>query len=208
MQSGPDYAEGFGVWIDWNIDGDFDDAGEFVFNSGVATTAIVNGNITVPISATPGISRMRVRCAYNYVPLAGNACTTFNEGETEDYNIEINECGTTVIYYADADGDTFGNDLITISQCSDAPAPVGYVLNNTDCNDANAAIKPSAIEICNSIDDNCNVTIDEGVVSATITPGGPTSFCKGTNVVLSANAGVGYTYQWTKMEIILAALLP
>ena len=173
MQSGPEYAEGFGVWIDWNIDGDFDDAGEFVFNSGVATTAIVNGIISVPISATPGITRMRVRCAYNYVPLAGNACTTFNEGETEDYNIEINECATT-------------------------PAPIGYVLNNTDCNDANAAIKPSAIEICNSIDDNCNVTIDEGVVSATITPGGPTSFCKGTNVVLSANAGVGYTYQWTK----------
>ena len=198
MQSGPEYAEGFGVWIDWNIDGDFDDAGEFVFNSGVATTAIVNGIISVPISATPGITRMRVRCAYNYVPLAGNACTTFNEGETEDYNIEINECATTVIYYADTDGDAFGNDLISVLQCNDVPAPIGYVLNNTDCNDANAAIKPSAIEICNSIDDNCNVTIDEGVVSATITPGGPTSFCKGTNVVLSANAGVGYTYQWTK----------
>ena len=198
MQSGPEYAEGFGVWIDWNIDGDFDDAGEFVFNSGVATTAIVNGNITVPISATPGISRMRVRCAYNYVPLAGNACTTFNEGETEDYNIEINECATTVIYYADTDGDAFGNDLISVLQCNDVPAPIGYVLNNTDCNDANAAINPGANELCNAIDDNCNVTIDEGVVSATITPGGPTSFCKGTNVVLSANAGVGYTYQWTK----------
>lgn len=198
MQSGPDYAEGFGVWIDWNIDGDFDDVGEFVFNSGVATTTIVNGNIAVPITATPGISRMRVRCAYNYVPLAGNACTTFNEGETEDYNIQINACGTTVTYYADADGDTFGNSLVSITQCTGAPAPVGYVLNSTDCNDANAAIKPSAIEICNSIDDNCNVTIDEGVVSATITPGGPTSFCKGSNVVLSANAGVGLTYQWTK----------
>jgi len=164
MQSGPDFAEGYAIWIDWNIDGDFDDAGEYAFNSGVATTAIVNGIIAVPYSATPGITRMRVRCAYNYVPVAGNACTTFNEGETEDYNIQINACATTVIYYADADGDTFGNVLVTLTQCTGAPAPVGYVLNNTDCNDGNAAIKPSATEICNGIDDNCAGGIDDGLI--------------------------------------------
>jgi hypothetical protein len=32
--------------------------------------------------------------------------------------------------------------------------------------------------------------------SATITPGGPTSFCSGGNVQLNANSGSGLTYQW------------
>lgn len=31
---------------------------------------------------------------------------------------------------------------------------------------------------------------------ATITPGGPTTFCSGNNVLLSANTGAGLTYQW------------
>ena len=34
------------------------------------------------------------------------------------------------------------------------------------------------------------------MVSATITPGGATSFCNGDSVVLSADTGVNHTYQW------------
>jgi hypothetical protein len=36
------------------------------------------------------------------------------------------------------------------------------------------------------------------VVSASITAGGPTTFCTGGSVVLTANSGTGQTYQWTK----------
>lgn len=34
--------------------------------------------------------------------------------------------------------------------------------------------------------------------AATITPGGPTTFCPGDSVILTANSGVGLTYQWKK----------
>ncbi len=34
--------------------------------------------------------------------------------------------------------------------------------------------------------------------SATITPGGPTTFCSGGSVALNANTGTGLTYQWKK----------
>jgi len=35
-------------------------------------------------------------------------------------------------------------------------------------------------------------------VTASITAGGPTTFCSGGSVVLTANSGTGYTYQWLK----------
>lgn len=41
-----------------------------------------------------------------------------------------------VTYYADADGDGFGNPAVTTVSCMGAPG--GYVADNTDCNDADA----------------------------------------------------------------------
>jgi hypothetical protein len=47
---------------------------------------------------------------------------------------------TAQTFYADADGDGFGDLNTTISACS---APNGYVLNSDDCDDMNAAINPN-----------------------------------------------------------------
>ncbi|MES2515719.1 MAG: MopE-related protein [Bacteroidota bacterium] len=65
-----------------------------------------------------------------------------------------------VTYYKDADLDTYGNPAI--SQNSSTGAPVGYVLDNTDCNDSDPNSNPGEIDICNNMDDNCNGWIDEG----------------------------------------------
>ncbi|MEY3835978.1 MAG: hypothetical protein RI989_1406 [Bacteroidota bacterium] len=68
----------------------------------------------------------------------------------------------SVTYYADADGDGFGNNAITQTGCA---APAGYVASNTDCNDGAAGINPSAAEICNAADENCNGLVDEGIAT-------------------------------------------
>lgn len=54
------------------------------------------------------------------------------------------------------------------------------------------------LELCNAIDDNCNGLIDEDIsVTISIAAGGPTTFCQGGNVLLTATYS-GATVQWKK----------
>ena len=80
------YNEYWKIWIDYNQDQDFDDAGELAFDVGSMSQSTVTGNITIPVSATTGQTRMRVSMKYN---AAQTACETFQYGEVEDYTIDI-----------------------------------------------------------------------------------------------------------------------
>jgi len=77
---------GFGIWVDWNNDLDFDDAGEMVFNSG-AYAASNTGSFIVPGSATIGNHRMRIRA--NYSSTTPDECGSISSGETEDYTFNV-----------------------------------------------------------------------------------------------------------------------
>jgi hypothetical protein len=66
------------------------------------------------------------------------------------------------VWYADADGDTYGNPLVTLTNCTQ---PYGYVSNSLDCNDASANAYPGATEICNGGDDDCDTVIDEACIN-------------------------------------------
>jgi len=62
-------------------------------------------------------------------------------------------------WYADTDGDSFGDPDVDDVECYQ---PSGYVLDNTDCDDDRALTNPDATEYCNEIhDDDCDGTIDE-----------------------------------------------
>ena len=79
------------VWIDWNQDGDFDDANEMVmYVTGGNTPYTVN--FTVPANAKEGGTRMRVRLAYSVTP---KPCGTDGTGETEDYTVFV---GSKTLY--------------------------------------------------------------------------------------------------------------
>lgn len=77
------------VWIDWNIDGDFDDAGELVLNESVSNNFTTSANFTVPdyMTAFQGITRMRVGIGYSSFALS--SCGPVPAGEFEDYYINI-----------------------------------------------------------------------------------------------------------------------
>ena len=82
-----------------------------------------------------------------------------NNGDFDYWIVKLGICNTP--YYADIDGDGFGDILNDSLACE---LPLGYVLDSTDCNNANNLIYPGATDICNSVDDNCNGIIDEDAI--------------------------------------------
>ena len=57
-----------GIWVDWNRDYDFNDAGETIAVSGSPGTGPYTATITPPGSAVPGPTRMRIRILWNDSP--------------------------------------------------------------------------------------------------------------------------------------------
>ena len=66
-------------------------------------------------------------------------------------------------WYADADGDGYGDEAATTQACEQ---PEGYVAagdSGFDCDDYDAATHPGAEEVCDGIDNDCDHELDEGV---------------------------------------------
>ena len=90
MQAGPTWGQGFKVWIDWNNNQSFADAGELVYTSPGSGIAVNSAVVTVPFSATTGTVRMRVVCSYGGIPPAMDGCPVDQfYGECEDYDFVV-----------------------------------------------------------------------------------------------------------------------
>ncbi len=81
------YKEGYAVYIDYNGNGVFTDAGEKVWTKAASTTTPVTGTFTIPTTATLGATRMRVQMDYNAIP--SSSCGSFTYGQVEDYTVNI-----------------------------------------------------------------------------------------------------------------------
>lgn len=97
------------VWIDWNIDGDFDDADELIGTELNASTLIWELTFKVPANATQGSTRMRVATSLGGMP--NNSCGNRLFGEIEDYRLVIRPDGTPPVITLT------GKDTVYLSQC-------------------------------------------------------------------------------------------
>lgn len=104
----------------------------------------------------------------------GNASTF--PGATEVCDGEVNDCdapsgtiaddGLTAWYYADSDGDTYGDPSTATEECS---MPSGYVTDDTDCDDSSGSVNPAATELCDAwdVDEDCDGDADNADASVT-----------------------------------------
>ncbi len=100
------------------------------------------------------------------------------------------------VWYDDTDNDGHGQTGATsITACL---RPTGYKaaveLMSTagDCNDDNAAIKPGATEICDSIDNNCDGSTDEGVQTTYYRDMDGDGFGNPSNTTMACSQPTGY----------------
>jgi len=84
--TGTVYSEGYAVWIDYNDDKDFGDAGELVWSKAASTNTPNSGSFTVPTGTAGTATRMRVSMKYNGIP---TECESFTYGEVEDYTVNL-----------------------------------------------------------------------------------------------------------------------
>lgn len=94
----------------------------------------------------------------NVHPFAEEICDGIDnncDGETDD---------AQVAYFEDLDDDGFGNsDVIVFGDCDQG---IGQAVEGGDCDDLDPDVHPTATELCNGIDDDCNSIADDGVGTA------------------------------------------
>lgn len=88
ITNGPSSYMYYNIWVDWNNDGDFTDAGENMYSSGYTSYyGTQTGTITVPSTTTIGVKRLRLMGSYYG---NGTPCYTYwGNGETEDYDLNV-----------------------------------------------------------------------------------------------------------------------
>jgi hypothetical protein len=99
--------------------------------------------------------------------------------------------GLTTSVYPDADGDGFG--FSGVSATPVCVVPDGYVTNNDDCDDTNAAIYPGAPESCNGVDDDCDGLIDESVTTIFYKDADGDGYGDGSDTISACNPDTGHT---------------
>ncbi|MBL0281400.1 MAG: T9SS type A sorting domain-containing protein [Bacteroidetes bacterium] len=132
----------------------------------------------------------------------------FNHGNSDAWVVKINPLGE-IIWQKSLGGseDDYGSNIIELNDHSFA------VLVQTYSNDGDVSFNHGSMdywlvklfpeclpspELCNSLDDNCNGLIDDGITETiTISAGGPITFCQGSSVLLTATYS-GATVQWNK----------
>lgn len=87
INNNPNYGEYYDIYVDWNQDGDFADAGEKVYSAYLSSNQTASSTFTIPVTATPGLTRLRVFA--NYGSYAANSCSGSTWGEVEDYGFYI-----------------------------------------------------------------------------------------------------------------------
>ncbi len=156
--------------LDNNCDDAVDEAGGTAWYADSDADGFGNpANATTACTAPAGSVADNTDCdddAANVNPDATEVCDA--NGVDEDCNGQANDDDPNATgggtYYADTDGDGYGDAGNSTSACTQ---PNGYVTEPVDCNDNDVLSYPGGVEICDGNDNDCNGQIDDNVAEPT-----------------------------------------
>jgi hypothetical protein len=200
---------GTAIYIDWNNDLDFTDAGERVYNSAAYVFNTVSGTFTVPSGQAPGNYRMRVVADWdNQNPVS---CPVAIDGEIEDYTFTVAPpppAPTVTAVSADpaCQGQSVtisGTDFLNVTGVTfGGVAATSYTVTN--------ATTITAVIPMTATSGNVEVTTGSGsgslAMTINVTPAAPTitlttaTFCGTGGATTATASGSTGTYTWTAVE--------
>ncbi|MCD4746204.1 MAG: T9SS type A sorting domain-containing protein [Bacteroidales bacterium] len=186
-----------GIWIDWNQNEDFSDAGEQITVNGTPGNGPYTATITPPTNAVAGTTVMRIRIMWTGTL---DPCGTTSYGEVEDYSINVMGwlfvepmCCDTIL----------ANESKDIQVTFDATGlstgiyTADIIISSNDPDDPQLTVPVT-------------LTVGENVLNVTATAN-PSAICEGESSQLNAIAvgGTGnYTYSWTSNPPGFTSTLP
>ena len=190
---GGNYNNFFQIYVDWNQDGDWLDAGEQVYSqaSSVSGNQTVTGSFTIPCSALTGVTRMRVVNIENTASTTNYAHTSYFWGETEDYCFTVNpSVNEPTVSYSGSPYNFCLNSAITNLTPTTTNSPNSFTINpalptGLNFNSANGVISGTPTSV-------------SSLTTYTITASNGTSACSGQNIIsiqvkpIPTNVNAGY----------------
>ena len=180
----------YAVFIDWNQDCDFYDAGESYYLGNTIGSGTLSTNISVPSDAVLGLTRMRASIKYGSNP---SSCGTISYGEVEDYSLKIVAAPTLEnvdnVTLGSGETDCFdATGILTVSE--NGPVVLGNGSNSEFIAGNKIIFKPGFKALSNSY---VHASISSGTYCGGATPsiGAPTPFfeVKTTDVDMISSNG-------------------
>ena len=156
-------------------------------------------DVTVTWGCASSAIITEVSCG-TYASPAGNNYTTsgvYNETATNlaacDSVVTIDlTVDPSTTYYIDADLDGYGDDATAAELCADPG--VGYSTVGGDCNDGDDTVHPGAVDLCDGIDNDCDLSLDEDATfSNYYVDADLDGYGTGTALQFCSNPGPGFT---------------
>ncbi len=208
------------IWIDWNQDGDFDEADETVYSYLETDNGLeaISTMITVPETALPGNTRMRIRMLRDWSAEELTPCALELYGEVEDYTMTVGSTvncdGTPVAGTVNPAINTVTCGETTDLSLSGSTIAGGitrqwqYNASGTWVDFGTGALTQTTMSITQTTQFRCVVTCTNTGESSTTQPvtvntvglsvylGEDTTLCSGSTLTLDPGANPGATYSW------------
>jgi len=179
------------AWIDYNIDGDWADAGENIFSTAPLSAGPNTLTFTVPPTAGNGQSYSRFRFRTANIPISYNGLV--NDGEVEDYAIYLEPVSQGSLDFGDApdNWDIPGDypTLLTSNGARHIIVPTVFLGSLLDAETDGQPNFPSSGDDINSLDDEDGINMAPFIL-------------QGSTVTFTATASVsGYLDAWIDYNI-------